>query len=97
MNAKQKYSIHLFVNGRQVGDDSTFGEWAESDEQLKAEQTEYFEGEGYTVESIEITHPHWTEQWKGTPWEKKIADGTFTSNQEYRNIAVVRVSKKVAA
>jgi len=52
--AKSKYHVLLFINGSQVGDDHTFADWYEDDAEAMADAREYFTGEGYAVDSLQI-------------------------------------------
>jgi hypothetical protein len=63
MTAKIQFSVRVFVNGKQLGDNATFAEWYASEDAAIADQRAYFESQGYNV-TISIQD---LPQWDGTP------------------------------
>ena len=47
-----KYHVLLFINGSQVGDNSTLADWYADDAAAIEDARSYFTAEGYAVESI---------------------------------------------
>ena len=47
-----KYHVLLFINGSQVGDNSTFADWYANDAAAVTDTRSFFIAEGYAVESI---------------------------------------------
>lgn len=51
---KKHFPLRLFENGIQIGGNSTFGEWGESAEAVCVDMREYFESEGFVIDSIVV-------------------------------------------
>lgn len=47
-----KYHVWLFINGTQVGDNSTFADWYADDAAAVEDARVFFTSEGYEIESI---------------------------------------------
>lgn len=54
LNGKTKYHSWIFIDGKQSGDNNTFADWHTSDEEALKDSREYFEGQGYEIERLEI-------------------------------------------
>ena len=53
-DALTKYHVWLFINGTQVGDNSTFADWYADDAAAFEDARAFFASEGYVVESVEV-------------------------------------------
>ncbi len=59
-NEKVGIATRLFINGQQIGSDSTFMDYYENAEDALADTRAFYEAEGYTVDSLEFALlPRW--------------------------------------
>jgi hypothetical protein len=61
MNAERiGVATRLFINGQQIGGDSTYMDYHQNIEEAVADTRVFYEGEGYAIESIEVQQlPRW--------------------------------------
>jgi len=53
-------ATRLFINGRQIGSDSTYVDYFASPEEAVADTRSFYKAEGYKIDSIELeTLPRW--------------------------------------